>query len=128
MCDYTRGYYLNAGACVTDCGALYKNNFTYTCVSACSFPNYFIYTDANGKFSCVVNCPSSQYKKTVGSNMTCVADCYDTSITEANVATNQFKFDGADMTCYNVCPNGTYGDPKTHSCVRNCSTLNTSTT
>ena len=76
----------------------------------------------------MVNCPSSQYKKvdlTDNTLKTCVVDCYDTGVTD--ITQNQFKFNGSDLTCFNQCPSGTFGDPVSHSCVRHCPTYNTST-
>jgi hypothetical protein len=59
QCDSANGYYLKGGICVTDCTTQIKNPLTYSCVSACSFPNEFIQTDSGtGAQTCVVNCPT----------------------------------------------------------------------
>ena len=130
VCNFASGYFLNSSnACTQSCSPLIENNLTYQCVSSCSFPNYFIFTNSDtGVKSCVVNCPTGYYKKTVGTVMSCVLDCYDTSISVANIATNQFKFNATELICYNACPTGTYGDHLTQSCVPLCSTLNSTTT
>ena len=52
--------------------------------------------------------------------MSCVSDCYDPAIADAS---NWYNFDGLDKVCYNVCPNGYYGDPTTHYCVTKCPSL-----
>lgn len=119
---------MKAGTCVTDCGTMIKNDLLYSCVDACSFPNLFVATAANGTKSCVVNCPGSQYKKkslTNSSDLTCVDDCYNAS--EPDITLNQFNFDGKEKVCFNQCPSGTYGDPVSHSCVKSCPTYNSST-
>lgn len=130
VCDSANGYYLKGGACVTDCGTMIRNDLTYECVSACSFPNYFIETSSNGSYrSCVVNCNSTQYKKvslTNSSYMTCVTDCFETNQTD--ITQNQFNFQGYEKVCYNQCPAGTFGDPVSHNCLEECPTYNSSTT
>lgn len=127
VCDFASGYFLDSSnVCTLDCGSAIQDNFTYKCVSSCGFPNYFIYTDNSGVKSCLVNCPTNYYKKTVSGVKSCVLDCYDTA--QTTITLNQFKFNSSDLTCYNVCPNNTFGDPLTHSCVAKCSTLNSSTT
>jgi hypothetical protein len=55
-----------------------------------------------------------------------VSDCFDTG--QADITQNQFNFDGLELTCFNQCPNGTYGDPVSHDCLSQCPTYNSSTT
>ena len=128
QCDSANGYYLQSGSCVTSCGSEIKNDLLYQCVTACSFPNEFIHTDGSGVKSCVEHCPATYYKKidlATPTLKTCVLDCYVAAQTD--ITLNQFKFDGLEKVCFNHCPNGTYGDPVSHSCVRYCPTYNAST-
>ena len=121
QCDSSNNYYLQGGSCTTNCGAEIKDALAYSCVASCSFPNQFIYTDGSSIRSCVVNCPAPQYKKVVSSSdMTCVSSCFDAGVTD--ITLNYFKFDGLELVCYNHCPDGTYGDPVSESCVSQCPT------
>ncbi len=43
-CNSTAGYYMAAdnSGCVQNCTTSIQDPFTYSCVSTCNFPNYFI--------------------------------------------------------------------------------------
>ena len=53
--------------------------------------------------------------------MSCVSQCYDSSIGDDTL--NYYNYDGFDKVCYQDCPNGTYGDPSTGSCMTQCSVV-----
>ena len=104
VCDIVNGWYLSGSTCTQTCpGGTWKDNTTRSCASSCVFPLMFYY---NGM--CYEKCPSaSPYRR--WSDNYCVAECFNSAITDNTL--NLYKFDGADKSCYNICPNGTYGDP-----------------
>ncbi len=104
VCDIANGWYLNSGACTQTCPpGTWKDNTTLSCASSCNFPLMFYY---NGM--CYEKCPAAApYRRWTDYN--CVADCFDPSIMDNTL--NLYKFDGVDKSCYNTCPNSTYGDP-----------------
>ena len=122
VCNSTAGYYNLSGTCTTDCTTLYRNPFTYTCVSTCSWPYAFGFNN-NSVLQCVITCPAGYYKNYT--NSICTSSCYIASITDP--ASNYYMFGGADRFCNNTCPNGTFGDPQSGACVRTCPTYNSST-
>lgn len=122
VCDSANGWFDNAGNCTNNCGTLYQNPVTYSCVTTCSWPNAFGYNNAS-KLQCLVNCPSNYYKN-YSTNL-CINQCFISSIT--NPANNYYMYGGADRFCNRTCPNGTNGDPKSGSCVNTCPAYNSST-
>ena len=119
VCNSTAGYYNLSNVCTTNCTTLYRNPFTYACVTTCSWPFAFGYNN-NGTLECVVSCPAGFYQNYT--NSLCVSTCYQSSIT--NPANNYYKFDGANRICNNTCPSGTFGDPQSGACVTICPTYN----
>ena len=124
VCNIDNGYYnkSDGSGCTQICSAntQYLNPTTRTCTTGCpvgdAFPEHFKYKDtSNNRQYCVVDCPANFYK--YYSNMSCVDDCYDSTIAD-NV--NYYNFDGLDKVCYQDCPDGYYGDPVSGSCVTLC--------
>jgi hypothetical protein len=123
VCDSANDYYATpAGTCTQDCGTLYRNPYTYSCVTACSWPYAFGYHNSTF-YQCLVSCPTDYYKNYTTN--TCISSCYISSIT--NPSSNYYMFGGADRMCNQTCPNGTYGDPQSGSCVRTCPAYNNAT-
>jgi proprotein convertase subtilisin/kexin type 5 len=116
VCDSANGWYWQSTACVKPCQTspqLYGDPLTYTCVqpTSCSFPNTF----GSPSGLCVQYCPNvsgTAYYAYAGT-MVCVTDCYTTY--------GQYKFNGANNSCYAVCPNN-YVAALTGECLTKCPT------
>lgn len=120
VCDSPNGYFnLTGTGCTTNCGTLYQNPYTYTCVSSCSWPYAFGYKNGT-TYQCLVSCPDNYYKNTT--NSMCISSCYNTGVNINTPNLNYYMFNGTDRYCYQTCPSGTYGDPQSGSCVRTCPT------
>jgi hypothetical protein len=121
VCNTASNYYNLSGTCTTNCGSLYRNPSTFSCVSTCSWPYAFGYNNS-GTFECRISCPPSYYQNY--SNSLCVSSCFQPGV---SIASNYYMFDGSNRICSNTCPTGTFGDPQSGSCVATCPAYNSST-
>jgi hypothetical protein len=114
VCDTTNGWYWQNTACVNPCQnspQLFRDPLTMTCVvsTSCTFPNSF---GSPPTGFCVQYCPniSGTAYYAYSGTMMCVTNC---------LTYGQYKFNGANNSCYSVCPNN-YVAALTGDCVTTC--------